>query len=68
MRARHDLVRKLEDRFIVEHPLTYPEALRMFEAMWQEGLDVGVLPGDPWDGIDTDLRLARILNACSRRS
>ncbi len=68
MRRRHDLVRQLDDRFIVEHPLAHPEALRLFEAMWLEGVEVGVLPGDPWDGMESDLRLARVLNACSRRS
>ncbi len=68
MKRRHDLIRQLDDRFIVEHPLAYPEALRMLEAMWQEGVQVGALPGDPWDGIETDLRLARVLNACSRHS
>jgi hypothetical protein len=68
MRTQQDLVRQLDDRFIVEHPLGYPEALRMFEAMWQEGVEGGGLPGAPWDGIVVVIPLARVLNACSRPS
>lgn len=43
--------------------LTYAEALAFFEAMWQEGIALGVLPlEDPLEGIEVDIRIARILN------
>ena len=43
--------------------LTYAEALAFFEAMWREGLALGVLPlEDPLEGIEVDIRIARILN------
>lgn len=43
--------------------LTYTEALAFFEAMWREGLTLGVLPlDDPLEGIEVDIRIARILN------
>lgn len=43
--------------------LTYLEALAIFEAMWQEGMALGVLPlKDPLEGIEVDVRIARILN------
>ena len=38
-------------------------------ALWQEGVALGVLPpSDPLEGIETDIRLARILNSCSKTS
>ncbi len=41
----------------------YGSALRIFEAMWLEGMALGVLPlKDPLEGIDVDIRIARMLN------
>lgn len=41
----------------------YFEALKLFEGMWKEGLLLGVLPlKDPLEGIEVDIRIARILN------
>ena len=41
----------------------YISALRLFEGMWREGIALGVLPlEDPLEGIDVDIRIARILN------
>ena len=41
----------------------YFASLRIFEAMWEEGLFLEVLPSeDPLEGIEVDLRIARILN------
>ena len=43
--------------------LTHAEALALFDAMWREGLALGVLPlEDSLEGIEVDARLARILN------
>jgi hypothetical protein len=41
----------------------YLSALRLFEGMWREGMALGVLPlKDPLEGIDVDIRIARMLN------
>ncbi|MBW1956754.1 MAG: hypothetical protein JRI76_12850 [Deltaproteobacteria bacterium] len=41
----------------------YFDSLRLFEEMWKEGVFLGVLPlKDPLEGIEVDLRIARILN------
>ena len=41
----------------------YPRALRLFEAMWEEAMLLGVLPlKDPLEGIEVDIKIARILN------
>jgi hypothetical protein len=41
----------------------YFRALELFEEMWKEGILLGVLPlEDPLEGIEVDIRIARILN------
>jgi hypothetical protein len=48
--------------------LSYPEKLKLMDALWQEGMALGVLPPkDPLEGIEADIRIARILNRCSRK-
>jgi hypothetical protein len=65
MQQRPDLVQELEDRFVATSRLSHAQAMALFEAMWEEARQLGVLPGDPWDGLEVDLRLARILSTCS---
>ncbi len=37
--------------------------LRIFEALWREAVAVGAMPlKDPLEGIEVDIRIARILN------
>ena len=41
----------------------YQRNLQIFEALYREACSLGVLPlKDPLDGIDSDIRLARIMN------
>jgi len=41
----------------------YFESLKLFEEMWMEGIQLGVLPlKDPLEGIEVDIRIAKILN------
>lgn len=48
--------------------LTYRKSLKLVESLWKEGMAMGVLPPkDPLEGIETDIKLARILNRCSRK-
>ena len=57
---------KFELEELKKESLSYNEALRIFEALWQEGVSLGVLPPeDPLEGIETDIRVARILNSCT---
>jgi hypothetical protein len=40
-------------------------AFDIFSAMWQEALNMGVIPfKDPLAGIETDIKMVRILNSC----
>jgi hypothetical protein len=43
--------------------LDYASALRILDSMWDEGRKLGVLPlRDPLEGIEVDIRIAKILN------
>ena len=68
VRDDHTL-RRFEDDLIRREPKrSFREALQLYEAMWKEGVTLGIFPlSDPLDGIETDIELARVLN-CSKNS
>lgn len=42
----------------------YLRSLKVFEALWNEGLSLGVLPlKNPLEDIEIDIKIARILNS-----
>ena len=54
---------EFEDNELRKEKPDYPRALALFEAMWKEAMLLGVLPlKDPLEGIEVDIRIARILN------
>ncbi len=60
-------LKNFENEFISRQKLPYEKALKIFEAMWEEGVSLGVLPPkDPLEGIEVDIRVAKILNSCSK--
>jgi len=62
------VLNELERKIIREDKLSFNDALALFEAMWKEGVNLGVLPPrDPLEGIEVDKRIARILN-CLKKS
>lgn len=57
------LLADFEDNELRKEQPDYGSALRLFEAMWQEAMLLGVLPlKDPLEGIEVDIKIARILN------
>ncbi len=57
------LLAELDDELLKREKLDYAAALRILDAMWDEGCKLGVLPlKDPLEGIEVDIRIARILN------
>jgi len=62
-------LRRFEDDLIRREPQrSFREALQLYEAMWKEGVTLGILPlSNPLDGIEADIELARVLN-CSKNS
>jgi hypothetical protein len=48
--------------------LPYHLAAKIFESLWQEGVMLGHLPlREPMEGIDVDIRVAKILNSCLKK-
>lgn len=61
------LLAEFEDEQLRKERLSYAQALKIFEAMWKEAVNLGILPSkDPLEGIEKDIELARILNSCSK--
>jgi hypothetical protein len=58
-----ELLTQFEMEYLRSDKTDYFDCLRLFEEMWKEGVFLGVLPPkDPLEGIEVDLRVARILN------
>jgi hypothetical protein len=58
-----NLLAEFERAYAASEKPDYFEGLKIFEAMWREGLSLGVLPlKDPLEGIEVDVRIAGILN------
>ena len=58
-----ELVRRFEIEEIRRAPADYHSGLAVFEALWEHGCRLGVLPpSDPLEGLDTVVRLAGALN------
>ncbi len=63
-----EVLEQFEREIIKKEKLSFEQALALFEAMWQEGVDLGVLPPkNTLEGIEVDIRIARILN-CLKKS
>ena len=64
-----DELKRFERNFSRTHRLSHQQALAILDGLWAEGRSLGVLPPkDPMSGIDVDIRIARILNSCSKTS
>ncbi|MBU1076876.1 MAG: hypothetical protein KKH98_06250 [Spirochaetes bacterium] len=63
----HIHLQKFEKKLIRNAKLSYKQKLRIMEAMWAEGKALGVIPlSDPLEGIEVDIRIAEVLNSCSK--
>ncbi len=64
------VLKKFEDSFIRdEGKLPFEQAIKLFTDMWIEGLSLGVLPPEePLEGIDVDIKIAKVLNSCLKSS
>lgn len=70
MIKRPDMLQEFEDDFArKEGRIPYARAMTIFSSLWREGRSLGVFPGeDPLEGIEVDIRLAKVLNSCSKKS
>jgi hypothetical protein len=63
------ILKKFEDGLLRKEHLSYDRAMSIFEALWNEAASLGVLPlKDPMEGIEVKIKLAKVLNSCSRKS
>jgi hypothetical protein len=52
-----------------EGPLPFSYSLKIFTSMWAHGIKLGVLPPkNPLEGIETDIKIAHVLNSCLKNS
>lgn len=68
--VRHpEILKRFEDDLArKEGRVPYARAMKMFTSLWQEGKKLGVIPGkNPLAGIEVDIRLAKVLNSCSKK-
>ncbi len=57
------LLLDFEREFIQMEKTDYFKSLRLFEELWKEAVFLKILPlKDPLEGIEVDLRIARIIN------
>ncbi len=63
------LIEKMEKDFISRQKLSYKQSLHIFESMWDEAVRLGILPPiDPLEGIEVDIKIAKVINSCSKKS
>ncbi len=63
MIKNHHVVDLFENSLARLSVVDYQRNLQIFESLYREACSLGVLPlKDPLDGIDLDIRLARIMN------
>jgi len=48
-----------------EGVFSFKHSLKIFTSLWKQGVNMGVLPSkDPLEGIETDIKIAGVLNSC----
>ncbi len=52
-----------EARYIANHPPDFHRNLQLLEGMYELARTLGAFPpDDPWEGLDTDISVAKALN------
>ena len=63
------LLQKFEDDLQRKEVLSYNDALKIYESLWDEAKTLGILPStNPMEGIEVKIKIAKILNSCSKNS
>lgn len=62
-----DYLKKFEHDLIAQSTLTHDQALAIVESLREEASGLGLFPPQNLlEGIETDIRVARIVNSCSK--
>jgi len=60
--------KKFEDDFHRNEKRSFDQSMMIFTALWSEAVRLGVLPTeDPLEGIEVDIRIAKVLHSCSKK-
>ncbi|MFH0811599.1 MAG: hypothetical protein V2A69_01985 [Pseudomonadota bacterium] len=63
-----DFLKNFDDEFVKVQGLSFAQAIKLFGSLWNEGTNLGVLPPkDPLEGIEVDIRIAKVLNSCLKK-
>ncbi len=58
-----EYLEEFENQLLMGETLDLERNLEIYEALWREAVELGVFPlKDPLDGVEDDIRLARMLN------
>jgi len=58
-----EYLEEFEKQVLMEETLDLDKNLEIYEALWQEAVELGIFPlKDPFDGVEDDIHLAGILN------
>lgn len=61
--------KEFEDALIASEKTDFEKNQKIFEWMYNEAVELKVIPfKDPLDGIDTDIRIAKVINSVSKSS
>lgn len=61
------ILKKFENNLSKKESLNLHESFKIFEDLYKEAIFLDVLPSkNPIEGIDTKIKIAKILNACSK--
>jgi hypothetical protein len=63
MITNKEYLEEFEKQVIMAEPLDLERNLGIYEALWQEAVELGIFPlKDPFDGVEDDIHLAKMLN------
>jgi hypothetical protein len=62
--ADKDKLERFEMDFLKREKADYYKNLAILEGLWQEAVTLGVFPpADPLEGIEVDLKIAKVINS-----
>ena len=61
--------REFELTLLKKEKIDFKRNIKIMEALYEEAVALGVIPlRDPLDGLDVDLRIAKVVNSVSKAS
>ncbi len=62
-----ELWESFQKKMLKNEQISFEKTLKIMDSLWREGVKLGVLPPkDILEGIEVDIKIASILNSCSK--